>query len=305
MNVHIIIDFMHIYYKYFFQVRDGKLKHLSAEIDGKEVDTTMVYYPLRDVENIRAQMENFGHDVTVSVCFDMKSVRNKSGVNGAEQYKSGRKEVLTNVDFDNLNTIYELLKKAGHNVYRFEGCEADDIVNHLSRNYSSKFDYTIIYTNDKDLFVNINDKVGVMRFKQYKGYTQVDKNNYEQYLEEEFGVYIPYNAIGLYLSSVGDSADKIKGITKFGKVAFRKLITKVKEKYKPDFSICGDYDKLKEVIEYCHDFLTDEQYQQLIDSFALVSNVSIDDKEVAEPVNKSTVEKRTEAYERFNMNSLI
>ena len=46
MKLHIIIDFMHIYYKYFFQLREGRIKRLSAPIDWNgtviEKDTSLI-----------------------------------------------------------------------------------------------------------------------------------------------------------------------------------------------------------------------------------------------------------------------
>lgn len=308
MKLHIIVDFMHIYYKYFFQLREGKIKRLSAPVDWKgtviEKDMTLIYYPLRDIENIRKSLETNGHDVTMSVCFDMPSQRKDSDVDGAKEYKSGRQKTLSDTDHENIQFIEKLLSESGVNTYRYEGYEADDIVNHLVRNYSDKFDYTIIYTNDKDLLININDKVGVMRFKQYKGYTQVDRNNYEQYLEQEFKVFIPYNSLGLYLSSAGDSADKIKGISKFGPKAFSKLITKVSAKNNIDWTVCGDYDKLADVVELCNEFLTPEQFEQLKASFALVANVEVIE-DVPEPTKKSTYELREKVYMPYKMISLI
>lgn len=143
-----------------------------------------------------------------------------------------------------------------------------------------------------------------MRFKQYKGYTQVDINNYESYLEAEFGVFIPYNSLGLFLSTAGDSADKIKGINKFGKVAFKKLITKVSAKNNIDWSQCGDYDKLAEIIPLCKEFLDDRQYEELKTSFALVANLEVIE-DIAEPSRKSTQELREQAYMPYKMISLI
>lgn len=308
MNIHIIIDFMHIYYKYFFQVREGRMKSLSAVVEQKgvsiEKDTTLIYYPLKDIESIREQMEKLGHTVTISICFDMKSSRNESGVEGADEYKSGRKKVLSDTDYENIDSIYNMLSTAGHNVYRIEGYEADDIVNYLSREYSERYEYTVIYTNDKDILININDKVGVMRFKQYKGYSQVDMKNYEEYLESEFEVHIPYNMLGLYLSSVGDTADKIKGIHRFGKKAFESLITNLTKENEIDFSKCGDYSELQKVVEQCRKFLTDEQYNQLLSSFSLVANVEVNGI-VSEPNNVSSTEKREKAYGPYKMNSLV
>ena len=197
-----------------------------------------------------------------------------------------------------------MLHDAGHNTYRYEGYEADDIVNYLIRNYGDNFDGNIIYTNDKDLLINIKDNVGVMRFKQGKGYSFVQKSNYEAYLEQEFGVFIPYNALGLYLSTAGDSADKIKGITKFGKVAFKKLITKVSTKNNIDWTVCGDYDELLKILPLCEEFLKPEQYQELVDSFYLVANLELID-DVEEPNRKSSEELRKQVYEPYRMFSLI
>ncbi len=308
MKIHVIIDFMHIYYKYFFQMREGKLKRLSAPIEWNgtviEKDTTLIYYPLRDIEGIRRQFENLGHTVTMSICFDMPSHRKDEGVAGGEEYKAGRKKVLSEEDHKNIEFLCNILTTAGHNTYRINGYEADDIVNYLVRNYSDTFEYTVIYTNDKDLMVNINDKVGVMRFKATKGYTQVDINNYESYLEQEFGVFIPYNALGLFLATAGDSADHIKGITKFGKVAFKKLITKVSMKNNVNWSICGDYTELQKVVAMCEEFLTHEQYEELKVSFTLVANLEMVE-DVAAPTLVSTNESREQAYMPYKMISLV
>jgi len=309
MNLHIIVDFMHIYYKYFFQNSEGKLSKLSAPVNWKgtviEKDTTMIYYPLRDIEGIRKNLESLGHTVTMSICFDSKSHRKDEGTESANDYKAGRTHALTDIDHENIDFIQKLLDKAGHNTYKIDGYEADDIANYLSKKCMNNYDYTVIYTNDKDLIVNVNEKVGVMRFKQYKGYTQVDMSNYEVYLEQEFGVFIPYNALGLYLSTVGDNADNIKGIHKFGKVAFKKLITKVAASNDIDWKKCGDYNELAKVLEYCGKELNEEQCKQMVESFAMVANLKLNSELVAEPTKHSTQELRESTYSELAMLSLI
>lgn len=308
MRLHAIIDFMHIYYKYYFMLKSGKLKRLSAPLDWNgsviEKDTTLIYYPLKDIEGIRRGFELQGHQVTMSICFDMPSHRKDDGVTGGDGYKSGRKKNLTEEDHKNIQFIQSLLEQAGYNTYRYEGYEADDIVNYLIRKHANEFDGNIIYTNDKDLLVNIKDNVAAMRFKALQGYSYITKETYEKYLEEEFGVFIPYNSLGLYLSTVGDSADKIKGITKFGKVAFKKLITKISAKNNIDWSICGDYDELLKILPMCEEFLKPEQYQELVDSFHLVANLELID-EITAPTKQSSTELRTKAYEQYKMVSLI
>lgn len=309
MKVHTIVDFMHIYYKYFYQLKAGKLKRLTAPVNTNgtvtEFDTSLIYYPLRDIERIRKFFEEKGCDVTISVCFDMPSVRTEEEVDGASDYKAGRVNPFSDEDFMRLDMLCDMLEGAGYNSYRIAGYEADDIINHLCSTYKDDFDYIFVYTNDKDLLVNINEKVIVNRFKTTQGYTQVGRANYEAYLKGEFGANIPYNAIGLFLSTAGDSADNIKGIHKFGKAAFNKLIDKLNAKYDINWAECGDYTKLANVVELCKDFLTEEQFEQMKASFALVSNMSIDCSKIHAPVNKTSYEKREETYGKYNMVSLM
>lgn len=308
MRVHVIIDFMHIYYKYYFQAREGKIKRLSSPLEWKgstiEKETTLIYYPLKDIERIRETFDSNGHDVTLSVCFDMKSHRTDADVAGGDEYKANRKNRLTQEDFDNINYTKELLNRVGHNTYRIDGYEADDLVNNLVSNYKDDFDYTVIYTNDKDLFVNICDNVGIMRFKVYKGYESVDSTNYETYLEQEFKTFIPYNAISLFLASVGDSADGIKGIHRFGAKAFGKLITKVASSEEINWKECGDKDKMLEVVNKCEKFLEPEQFEQLKIGFNLVANLSLNEK-LDFPSNKSSKELRLAEYGKAGFKSLI
>lgn len=295
---------MHIYYKYFFQLKAGRLSRLSANIDGKEVDTTLVYYPLRDIEKIRKQLEDIGHELVISVCFDSKSKRNEENAD----YKANRTSALVDDDFANVDNIRKLLTEAGYNTYKVEGYEADDLVNKLIKQYKDNFDFTVIYTNDKDIIVNVCDNVGVMRFKTGKGYQKVDKTNYETFLENEFGVFIPYNTLGLFLATAGDSADNIKGITKFGPKAFGKLITKVASTHDIEFGNCGDYDELRKVKELCKEFLTETQCAELDASFELVANTEFDG-EIDEPKSAGSkdeaLEKRKLAYGKYNMASLV
>ena len=169
MRIHVIVDFMHIYYKYFFQLREGRMKRLTAPIEWKgtviEKDISLVYYPLRDIEGIRNKLEVAGNEVTMSICFDSPSHRKDEGVEGGEAYKATRKSSLSEVDFENIELIKKMLKEAGHNTYKMDGYEADDIVNKLVREFKDSFDITGIYTNDKDLLINVCDNVTVMRFK--------------------------------------------------------------------------------------------------------------------------------------------
>lgn len=308
MNVHIVIDFSHIYYKYMFRMEKGNLKRLNAPVEQNGVmiskDISIIYYSLRDIEGIRRSLQNLGHTVTMSICFDMVSHRKDKDKDmaGSAEYKSNRVKHLNEDDYTDIQFIQSLLNIAGHNTYREDGYEADDLIHYLVTEYKNDFDYTVIYTNDKDLFTNICDNVGVMRYKITTGYSQVDKSNYEEYTLPEFKAHIPYNAISLYLSTVGDSSDVIKGINKFGPKAFDKLIDNLKSE-DIDWSTCGDYNNMEIVIEKCKKYLNENQMEQLKNSFKLVQPYKLD-KKLSVPDNISTLEKRKEAYEPYNMISL-
>ena len=88
------------------EVQEGKLKRLSAVVNNngvdEEVDTTLIYYPLRDIEGIRKGLEQLGHEVVISVCFDMPSKRKESD----NDYKSGRVHRLGDSDHHNLDPLY-------------------------------------------------------------------------------------------------------------------------------------------------------------------------------------------------------
>lgn len=303
MRINVIIDFMHIYYKYYFELQSGRISKLSAPIEVNgitiEKDTTLIYHSLRDIESLRLQFEIEGHDTTVNVCFDSKpTIRNQID----SEYKANRSHKLTDDDHRDVDYIMELLKKAGHNVYKKEGYESDDLVTDICQKYKDKFDFTVIYTNDKDLAVNVSDKVVVMRFKQKKGYSQIKVNNYEQYLSTEFGARIPYNSVGLYLSTKGDSPDGIKGIKGFGNKAFDNLMNKLEDR-NIDWSKCGDYDYLENIMDSIKDLFSEVQFNEMKHSFKLVRSI---DPELGElQFSKSTVELREEAYKYLGMLSLI
>lgn len=300
MRVHLVIDFMHIFYKYFFQLQAGKLRELSnesEELESLNGDCTMVYYPLKDIEGLRKKAEGNGNDVTLSICFDNKSKRKDTDVTGAVEYKANRGHKLGEKEFDSIRVIKEQLRKIGYNVYDIEGFEADDIVADLVEKYKDSFDYTVVITNDKDVLASVCDNVGAMRFKSYKGYQQVTKENFAEYLSAEFKCDIRYNNLRLFLSSVGDKADNIAGIHKFGPKAFDKLVGSL------DSLVDWETATTEEMIEKSKSFLDDVQYKQLVDSYILVKNYSIDSLD--KPVKNDSSETRKRVYEQLIMPSLI
>lgn len=306
MRVHLIVDFMFLYYKYMNTIKSGRIKRLTAEIPmqgetgGLETqlfDISNIYYTVKEIEGFRRTFEREGNDVTLSVCFDAPSPERKDK---DAEYKSNRAASrLESDDFSQINIIRELLTEAGHNVYWKEATEADDLINNLVASYKDLFDFTVIYTPDTDILVNINSNVGVQRYKAKKGYTAVSKVNYEAYCMQEFGCTIKYNGILLYKSLCGDKSDKVAGIKGFGPAAYEKFISAMGDKI--DWNQLTNPVYIEKILEESN-YFKEEALKQAIHSLGMVKPYIFD---INEPKYKSTVEKRKAAYLPMQMASLV
>lgn len=307
MKVHIIVDFMYLYYKYKKMVEDGKIRKLTAPInlngctEGVEevdYDVSKMFYPLKEIEGFRRSFEKDGNDVTVSVCFDAKASKRKES---DAEYKSNRASSrLDTDDVTFIDLIKGLVANAGHNVYWMESTEADDLVTGLVNNFKNLFDFTVIYTPDTDMLVNVSDNVGVQRYKARMGYTAVGKSNYADYCEKEYGCTFHYNAILLYKCLCGDKSDKVLGIKGFGPAAFNKFMQWL-ESRDADWERMGDPQYIASILSSSNYFKA-EQLEQALHALELVRPISVD---VQEPILKSTRKQREEAYIPLRMNSLV
>lgn len=321
-TMHIIWDFSYLYYKYYFAKKSGRLGELTTAVErrGSNIikDVTIIYHTLKEIEGQRAYYEARGYDVTSTVCFDAPSLR-KDMENGTG-YKEGRTKTLTDDDFEDMLLVYEILENAGHNCYRIEGYEADDLVTNICQKTKDSFDYTLIQTPDKDLAINIDTKVALVRYKSGKGYTPIIKENYSSIFQAEFNCNIPYNSILLFLASVGDKSDKVKGISKFGPKAFDKLInsmnirkndieSKLGESFEWEkFSNIEYTDKVVKILADCNnEFLTEKQAEEFLNSYYLVRPIDMTDSFLNEKplTNKVTLENRVKAYIKYDFKSLI
>lgn len=315
MNIHAIVDYSFLYYKYKFQLDSGKMKRLTAPVvvDGvdTEKDVSQIFYSIKEIEGFRRTLEKAGHSVVISVCFDMPSSRKDTNEDAtdseneaASKYKSNRVKRLTDEDFDNIMLAEEMLSDAGHNTYRITGYEADDIVAHLVDKYSDSFDYSIIYTPDADLLAHVGPKVGASRYKVYKGYTSVDVNNFSEYLSAEMKCRLPYNALMLFKCTCGDTSDQIAGIRKFGPKAFDKLIDYLDEKG-VTWEYRGSYKETLDLLEVSRGYLTEDQVRQALESLSLVRPMMVEDGTLADPIKVSNKLLRMESYMRYAMASLV
>lgn len=308
MNIHLVVDYSFLYYKYKFQLEAGRMRRLFCKIEENgeiiDKDVSQIYYSLKEIEGFRRTWEGYGHNVTVSVCFDMPSKRKKINSDAADKYKSNREHKLVDTDFDNIRLAQSMLDTAGYNTYRVTDCEADDIIWNLVNKYKDDFDAHLIYTPDADLAVNIRDNIALARYKTKQGYTTISTKNFTEYLSGEMKCNMPHNAVMLYKCTVGDKSDCIDGIRGFGPAAFDKLVEFLNSKYL-DWSIMWHPDNVKYTIKSLEGYFDSDKISQALEAFNIVKPIEIPNNLVPKPTNISTREKRELAYSKYQMNSLI
>lgn len=323
---HIIIDFMFLYYKYYYMLKAGRLPSLTANIpdeykdilEGDSVDVSTIYYPVREIELLRKSIELQEGKAVVSVCFDAKLPQRKSN---DTDYKSNRKKVLSAFDYVLIHSVIRpLLSEAGHNVYYRDCTEADDLVYNLVRQYKDKFNGTIIVTPDTDLMINICDPamspdgdmkgyVDVWRYKR-NSTLAVGVSNFEAYLRNEYSTYIPYNALLLYKCIVGDKSDNIKGVKGWGVKAYENVLDAIiqgRSEYDRAqlFKSMNNPDCVKQALKELMDkgvLITKERYNQADEALDMMTPIIFD---IDEPIKRPSRAQRVQAYTKLNMTSLI
>lgn len=307
-SVHLIFDYTYLYYKYKFALETGRMRRLSTKVDVngvvEERDVSQIYYSLREIEKARKDWETKADKVTVSVCFDMGSSRKDDDTEEAKKYKSNRAKTLNETDFENIQIVERMLSEANHNTYRFIKYEADDLIHILLDKYKSKFELNVIYTPDADVLMNICSNVSAMRYKSGKGYTNITVHNFEEVLSSEMKCSIPYNSLMLYKCTVGDKSDLVDGIKKFGPKAFDKLVDYLNAK-NINWSICGTKDVVKQILDACTGYLSNEQIEQARGALDIVAPKPEEDIVVTYPDKVSTREYRENAYGKYEMFSLV
>ena len=308
LRYHVVVDFSYLYYKYFFRLKKaeeghGYMSRLSTEVDGRTVDTTYLYYIGKEIESFRHKiLDNIPNsEVVVSLCFDSKSERKEEDAD----YKANRHSALATEDFDNLIKLREFFEELGFNTYKEEGKEADDLVYSVVNKYKDNFDYTVIYTPDKDVMINIDAKVGVMRSNTFKDtYDYVNLNNYEKYLSEKFKCRVPYNSVLLYLTMVGDTVDGISGIKGFGPKAFDKFVGYLSS-IDYDFTKLNKADEVERVLHKYKEVYSGKNVDALEQALNSLRMAEYRVVEVSEPIKKDTDEMRNAVYNKYNMKSLV
>lgn len=304
-RVHVIVDFQHLYYtgKFMIERPYRPLPKLNCDVmlEGKiqNHDMGYLYYPIKDIESFRAEFEKYGHEVTVSVCFDSKPDRGEEDAT----YKAKREHKLTADDSENIRLIEVILKDIGYNIYKEAGLESDDLVSSLAVKYRDDFDVTVIYTNDNDLAANVNPKVAVRCRRAKKGYHTIKTSNYSSILGAEYGCSIPYNSIMLYKCTAGDISDNIKGIHGFGPKSFNGYIEWL------GLAVPGiDFKRMNEK-EYVADILEKSAAKlgrdKVVQAMQALEMVAFRFSDVAFPDKIPSKEDRNRVYSELKMMSLV
>lgn len=298
---HLVVDFTFIYYKYKFTLASGRLKLLDT------YENTMMYYCLAEIEKIRQQLINASgstsEDMMVSICFDSPSMRKDVSTEAGSKYKSNRESKLTDLDYEIIGKIKEVIEEVGYNSYKVDGFEADDLVYTAVRNAKRKYEniLTVVVTIDKDMLSIIDDTVTVYRYKTSYGYTLVGKLNYEQYCTEQFRCYIPYNAIRYYLSIVGDKSDNIVGVKGLGEAAYAKIIRQVELNAGKAIWLNSSRKVAEQLI--CDELNQSKHVEQFKESLAMVEPIYYE--EMPDIAKRDSYEGREKAYGKFGYQSLI
>lgn len=248
----VIIDFMYLMHKHLYYVKqeeeklfakNGKYTSLmSNPATGEE--TARLYFALKDLEKIVMRYDN-DEDTHIVVCTDRKSSRKTDNENNETAYKANRPSARFNeLDIAAIHDAERAIRQLGIPVLGYEGYEADDIIQSIVHQYKQCLTEIVIYTPDADLAVLVDDKVQLRRYKgEYSkmsrivdlsdvqlidSHAVITKDNLARYFTYEYSrnkaaVTIDYNVIAFYKATVGDPADNIKGINRFGNSAYMKL----------------------------------------------------------------------------------
>lgn len=313
MRIHLIIDFQYNFYRnkssFDRRLAMGRASRLSSVVDGEVVDTTYMYLTLKDIESYRKtwllNKDKTENEVYVSLAVDSKTDR--KDMDG--DYKSNRDHKLDESDYESINRTIETLRQVGYNIYKEEGCEADDLIRGLVRKFEDDFDLTVIYTNDSDILVNLGPKVVVVRFKSnLKKHVIITENTFSALMGEEFKCDMPLNSIMLFKSLVGDKSDAVKGVKGFGPKAYDKLIDTLREIHGADYFENLKYsENTEKCLNECHAIgrLSDFQLEEALHSFSLVKYKELDFNYLKTPLKADTDFTREKAYMRYAMKSLL
>ena len=127
-------------------------------------------------------------------------------------YKSNRFASDPDI-YHNFKILTAILKLTGIKIYRRKGVEADDVIGTLAARWSKKGHMVRIYSNDKDFYQLVSDKIKLVTNKKV-----INHLNWEEHFT------VPPSQFRDLLAIAGDSADNIQGIKGIGVVNATKIL---------------------------------------------------------------------------------
>ena len=155
-------------------------------------------------------------------------------------YKSHRPASDPDI-YHNFRIVIEILKLTGIKIYRRKGVEADDVIGTLASRWSKKGHIVRIYSNDKDFYQLVSDKVKLVTSKKV-----INHLNWEEHFT------VPPSQFRDLLAIAGDSSDNIQGIKGIGVV----YATRILKRY-------GSIENAYKAMDEGCDFLPDSVVQKM------------------------------------------
>lgn len=180
----------------------------------------------------------------------------RSKMNRAIELTDNEEQYSMRIQFQKLLEYLDYLPVT---VLSYDNVEADDVIAYIAKVLCN--DEVIIYSNDRDYFQLINDKISV--YFPYKS-TLYSKNK----IKEEYGI-LPENFI-YYKVLMGDIADNIKGIKGIGVKKFNTNFSFLNEStydYDEFIKVCSESDNKyhKKIIDDIDLFSRNYYIMQLLD----------------------------------------
>jgi 5'-3' exonuclease len=168
---------------------------------------------------IRYYLNRFEPDALV-VCWD--GGRDERRLKIYPQYKRKKRKELTpeelqesNIFFDQLRKLQDVLKELGINQFLLKGREADDVIYNLLKRMNNGWN-PIVVSTDEDMFQLFTEF-------QVQVYSPVKKVMFSKDdIMPKFG--IDYKYFPIYKAMVGDSSDNIPGLKGIGPATAQRLI---------------------------------------------------------------------------------
>lgn len=292
-QLHAIVDLSFFYHLVYFRLQSRRISTIYREVNGVQENLSYHYYLSHIIEGIIRSVKDRAYnmgvanlsDVTVSIAFDKKSERKIEDAS----YKAKRRHTLSEFDHWNQTRLADYFRDLGYGSYVKEGLEADDLIHTLSKKSRGLFKHTFIYTGDKDMLINVDDRTSVVYDNQRNEKTLVTIRNFEAFCSKKFKCLMPYNAILLYLSTVGDRSDGINGVDNFWNVSFSQFIERLAFDG-VNFNRLSDKNVVRDILEQ---YFSGDALKQGISSLELAA---YRDSELSLEVKPTTASERERGY---------